>query len=860
MGGRLLATVQSLLAVPTFANRKQMKSLNPGVLTSRAARLVASLLAVTLVAACSDNLPTTAGSANGVTPIAPRNLIALKCVASRVALTVSCAAPGGTSTSGISPDGRQFNIIYGGQHQYVDITSSNASYSGTTFSFDVTVTNKIPQPLATTDGTNPDAAGVQIFFGSGPTATSGAGVIVVSNASGVGTFTGPTQPYFQYSGASLGGDAILSTNETSSSLNWQLTVPATVSTFAFTLYVSTEVPKPAGYVDIIPAATNVVTGGSIVVRGIIRSVLGDSVGAVTSWTSSDSSAASVNSSGIVTGITPAYVNIRGNYHSLVDSVLIGVCPSLGVGGVYTYVMPNASKTCFSGGESGEEYTYIPINLSSSSALSFGVTGSGIKGVTGPPTPDLRVAQSLQASGGPLALKSPSLEIASDLPIIEQDKDRLNALRLDPRSRVQHNRNANLRYLITVGVPVVGDLMNLNTNSSCSGTASVRTGRVRSISQHLIVVADTANPAGGFTTAQYDSIALEFDTLAYPVDSANFGPPTDLDENQRVVAFFTRAVNELSPPASSAVVLGYFAGKDIFSSAPSSCPNSNEGEMFYMLVPDPTGAVNSNVRTVSYVRGYTTGTMGHELQHMINASRRTYLQSSPAPFEDGYLNEGLSHIAEELMFYRASGMSPRTNIKGGTDPVNGLQLSTKRVAAYNAYENPNIGRFASWLQRPDTTGAFKQNANSLAVRGAIWAFLRYASDRVGGNEQTFWYNMVNTSATGTSNIQNNIGASATTWERDFITALYADDAGLGVASEYTTPSWNYRALYPLLYGSYQLLARPLTNNTSLTLSYGLGGGAASMRFGVASSTFATLTGLSGGVAPTSPYALVVVRTK
>jgi hypothetical protein len=312
--------------------------------------------------------------------------------------------------------------------------------------------------------------------------------------------------------------------------------------------------------------------------------------------------------------------------------------------------------------------------------------------------------------------------------------------------------------------------------------------------------------------------------------------------------------------SSAVVLGFFSAKDLFSSDPSSCPNSNEGEMFYMLTPDPTGSVNSNVRTVSYVRGNTTGTMGHELQHMINASRRIYVQSSPAPFEDGYLNEGLSHIAEELMFYRASGMSPRANIKGGTDPASGLQLNSKRVAAYNAYANQNIGRFRTWLQRPDTAGAFKQNANSLAVRGAIWAFLRYASDRVGGDERTFWYNMVNTSSTGTANIQNNIGASPTEWERDFITAVYADDANLGVSSEYTMPSWNYRALYTLLYGSYQLLPRPLTNNVSLTLNYGIGGGTAYMRFGVASSTFATLTGLNGGVAPTSPYALSVVRTK
>jgi hypothetical protein len=210
-----------------------------------------------------------------------------------------------------------------------------------------------------------------------------------------------------------------------------------------------------------------------------------------------------------------------------------------------------------------------------------------------------------------------------------------------------------RRLITVGVPSVGDLMNLNVAQGCSGALDTRVGQVRSIGQHVIVVSDTANPPGGFTTAQYDSIALEFDSLAYAVDTTSFGGPTDLDTNQRVVAFYTRAVNELSPPASSVVVLGFFTARDLFSSAPASYPRSNEGEMFYMLVPDPTGAVNSNVRTVSFVRGSTVGTMAHELQHLINASRRIYENGTwSGLLEEVWLNEGLSHIAEELVFYRA----------------------------------------------------------------------------------------------------------------------------------------------------------------------------------------------------------------
>ena len=638
----------------------------------RSGVLTAALLAATAVASCTDNLPTTAGGSlfKPDTPAGSNNLIALNCVASRVSLTVACDGPAGTSSQATGANGKKFNIVFGGQHKYVNLVSKNAAYASGVFSFDVTVQDTIPQPLGTTDGTTPDPAGVRVFFASGPTATSGSGTISVANASGVASYTGVNQPYFQYSGAKLGADGILTTNEVSDTLNWQLNMPATVNTFTFTLYVSAEVPNPNGYIDVF-GASNVLAGNTVAPRAVVRSALGDSLSAVVTWSSSDAATATVDSaSGVITGVSPGYANITAHSGTLLGSLNLGVCANLAVGGVATYTMPNAAKACFGGGGADEEFTYMPINQATSGSLSFSVTASGIQAVTGPPSPDLHVSNTILATSGAFAPKGPALEIGSDLPILEQDAAHYNAL-LQKRSRSFAIANSQARYnlnsrggmtprsIVTPNtVPSVGDLMDLNTNSACSGSPSVRHGQVRSVSQHLIVVSDTANPAGGFTTAQYDSIALEFDTLAWPVDTANFGAPTDLDNNGHVVAFFSRAVNELSPPASSSVVLGFFASKDVFGT--DDCSNSNGQatvgtEIFYMLAPDPTGAVNSNVRTVSFVRGNTTGTLGHEFQHMINATRRAYVTGANF-FETGFLNEGLSHIAEELMFYQASGMT------------------------------------------------------------------------------------------------------------------------------------------------------------------------------------------------------------
>ena len=814
-------------------------------------------MSMAVLAACSDRPVATPAEPDAPEiPVVVASQAALNCTANVRSRTVSCATP--------KPElpVKGSGLLVGGQGSFVQLTSSNITYDGVTgaFEFDVTVQNLIAQAMATTDGTTPTPEGVRVFFHSAPVATSGSGSITVS-ADGTGSFTGADQQYFEYSGAELGGDEILSPNETSSARRWQMNIPNTVVTFGFTVLVSTEVRYPEGYIDfglsadtLVQGATNVLTGK--VVTAVGTEIVGDPI----SWGTSNAGIVTVNGSGLVTAVAPGTATITATSGTRTGSMSVAVCPDIAVGQVYTVVMPAAADVCFAGGATGNaEYTYMPVNLSSASSLSLTLTGSGIVAVTGPPSPDV-------IDGVPLTLgqrRTADQQLADDnahTSMLERDRREGNALLSRPGTRIGNTTaRSQLRpdMLITPGMPSIGDLWNLNVAQGCSGALDTRVGRVVSIGTNVIIVADTANPAGGFTTAQYDSIRLEFDSTAYPVNTANFGAPTDLDGNGRVVAFFTRALNELSPPASSVLVPSMFMSRDLFSSSPGSCERSNEGEILYMMVPDPTGQVNSNVRTVSTVRGGVIFNMGHELQHLINASRRAY-ELGTNTLEDVWLNEGLSHIAEELMFYRTSvGLTPRSNIIV-TNLTTGPN-ATRRVAAFNTYANPNYGRLRSFLQRPDTTGAFK-NVDALASRGANWAFLRYAADRVGGTEATTWYNLVNTTLTGTANLQAVLGADPNLWLRDWIAAMYADDAVAGISPEYQNPSWNYRSLYIALNGTYQLVPRPLTNGVGLTLSYSRGGGTAYARFGVPTNGFASLTALSGGLPPATPYSLIVMRTK
>ena len=392
------------------------------------------------------------------------------------------------------------------------------------------------------------------------------------------------------------------------------------------------------------------------------------------------------------------------------------------------------------------------------------------------------------------------------------------------------------------MPRVGDLLRVNvrTDAACDTlTRAFRTGRVAAVTERMIVVADTSNPAGGFTDAEYRGFAATFDTLAYPVDIANFGDPSDIDRNQRITAFFTKAVNEETPRNADYVVGGFFWERDLFPNAvpkaQGGCAGSNASEMFYMLVPDPSGAVNGNVRTRDYVAEATVGTLAHEFQHLINASRRLYVGNTDA-FEVVWLNEGMSHVAEELVFYRAAGLAPRARVTATT-----LRATNTAFDAFNQYGNDNLRRLIAYLRSTETRSPFADD-DDLETRGATWQFLRYVADRLaasGGRDVDFWKKLIDSKTVGRKNLQAALGAAAPLddWLRDWTVANYLDtqSPGLtGLDSRFTFPSWSYRSVvgsYADQQGRAYVTSRALVSDVATSVRLN-GGSAAYLRFAIA----------------------------
>jgi len=372
------------------------------------------------------------------------------------------------------------------------------------------------------------------------------------------------------------------------------------------------------------------------------------------------------------------------------------------------------------------------------------------------------------------------------------------------------------------VPAVDSLIALNVDTSACAIPDVRTFRVEAVGTKAIILADTTNPANGFTRADYQRFAARFDTLVYPIDVGNFDAPSDIDNNGHVAILFTRAVNELTPPNSDTFVGGFFYARDLFPRTQSPtfpvCATSNEGEMFYMMVPDPTGVVNGNQFRPGYIDTLTTSILAHEFQHLINAGRRMYVNTAATDFEETWLNEGLSHEAEELLFFRESGYSPRSHLTSAS-----ILDSWAHFAPWVSDDASNFVNFYYFLSDPANHSPIDAN-DALETRGATWAFLRYAMDVSFASDAGNWQRFTNSTTTG-------LGTLSFAFQRDPM-ALLKDFAVTNIRGWGGHPSWNFGEVYinAFVLNDYPLTFTPLQDGTAVPVSV-RGGSAAYYRFGV-----------------------------
>lgn len=367
------------------------------------------------------------------------------------------------------------------------------------------------------------------------------------------------------------------------------------------------------------------------------------------------------------------------------------------------------------------------------------------------------------------------------------------------------------------LPVIGDTLTFrfavrqDLTASCADTANRIAGVVQAVGAHGLVVADAAAPAPGFGAEDWAALAEEFDRVVFPTDTAYFGSPRDIDGNGRVILLFTPEVNRLTPRGSAALVGGFFLPLDLAASGrggegvPSpegeTCPASNEGEILYAVVPDPDGAFGDPL-TLAQASRIARQVLPHELQHLINAQRRVFREGGGfGALEETWLDEGLSHLAEEVTGLRFLELGTRQNLT-----FDRVAATREALDAFNAFHIQNFFNLSLFMLGPGMAPTLAAEdpggLGGLQMRGFAWLLLRWLGDHEGGADERLLFRQLagggDAGLRGIANLERSAGERWQDLLADFFVALALDDEEVEPASpRHRVATWNLRDIYAQL---------------------------------------------------------------
>ncbi len=356
-----------------------------------------------------------------------------------------------------------------------------------------------------------------------------------------------------------------------------------------------------------------------------------------------------------------------------------------------------------------------------------------------------------------------------------------------------------------------------------------TARLRYTGARVLVYEDVGAPSG-FSPSEYAKFGTLFDDVLYPIDTAAFGFPSDVDGNGHIIVLLSQTINKLTSRAecvtTGAYVAGYFFGYDLTNGA-----GSNRAEVFYSVTPDSM-AQYSCAHRKSQVETQTPATFIHEFQHMISYNQHVLVRHGQP--EATWLNEGLSHVAEELgsKYYEAKYPAP-----------SGRTIATQLFPdSSQGFINPDFHNAYYYLLAPRQKSVTTFTAlGTLEERGAAWLFLRWLGDQKG---EGIYRQLVETSKRGTDNVSAAADEPFAALFGDFGIATYTDSIDgvprSAVPSRYRFTSRDTRQIFGRLF--------PTRPNPIATVQLGCSGVATQTMLQGTSSYF--LTGGTSGCTGTT----------
>lgn len=312
----------------------------------------------------------------------------------------------------------------------------------------------------------------------------------------------------------------------------------------------------------------------------------------------------------------------------------------------------------------------------------------------------------------------------------------------------------------------------------------------------VIYQDDQQVAGAelLTSDDYQQLGAMFDNYLYPADTTAFGRESDINGDHHIAILITPQVNALTPDCAGGRIIGYTFANDLIPSA----KGSNAREMFYALSTAPATATCTAVSRADALANLPP-TLIHELQHMISFNQHVLLRNGVD--QDIWLNEGLSHFAEELGWRTVPSQSC-----GGD--------------CFSEFAGGNLSNAYSYLDNPEGEYliAPESGDGTLPERGAAWLFIRWLADHYSTDSLlgTQFTRGVEQSATvGAARIAQVAGVDFPRLVGEWQMANWTSNLGgfpIGTLLSYN--SWNFRDVYAANYGTVFAKVFPLTPDSTV----------------------------------------------
>ena len=266
-------------------------------------------------------------------------------------------------------------------------------------------------------------------------------------------------------------------------------------------------------------------------------------------------------------------------------------PCVTTGTVTLGVAESTRIDCSAGGTvvtvagNGATYLVVPefaTDQAATTPVRFTLSSGTVVAAAASPSGEASASRASTTGGSTLATARTMLaQMRAEAVLRGRMRDGLNTGRFATAMQRAH-ATAAAANLAMQPLPAAGSTRAFRVASSfTSGSFKTVGAKLLYVGANVLLYVDTLAPANGYSAQQLTDFGALFDQTLYPIDTAAFGPPTDVDANGHIIMLMSPVVNGITSTSScntSGYVAGFFNTQDFDGAEPRMVVRANHDDI------------------------------------------------------------------------------------------------------------------------------------------------------------------------------------------------------------------------------------------------------------------------------------------